>query len=190
MIKGTNVPAIILCDQAFPMSSNLQKPFPNAQRGSHEAVLNYNLSKTRSVGNGFRRLKACFHFMIKRMECKQAEQGQTGYLSCLCSSKHLWGNERQCRAPVGKWGTCIGHVCTAITQHRRVQWRRARGEALPNNLFLEEGSRRAMNDHSSNQTEAKQAFLTGHCGVFKSNASFCWTNVAVLVRLRDMTSEK
>ncbi|XP_077485790.1 uncharacterized protein LOC144096777 [Amblyomma americanum] len=71
MIEGTSVPPILLCDQAFPLSPNLQKPFPNAQPGSSEAVFNYNLSKTRRiVENGFGRLKARFRFVMKRMECR------------------------------------------------------------------------------------------------------------------------
>ncbi|XP_049516618.1 uncharacterized protein LOC125942471 [Dermacentor silvarum] len=71
IIESINIPPIILCDQAFPLSPNLQKPFPNAQPGSREGVFNYNLSKTRRiVENGFGRLKARFRFVMKRMECK------------------------------------------------------------------------------------------------------------------------
>ncbi|KAH7979413.1 hypothetical protein HPB49_009366 [Dermacentor silvarum] len=70
-IEGTNVPPIILWDQAFPLSPNRQKPFPNAQPGSSEGVFNYNLSKTRRiVENGLGRLKARFRFVMKRMKCK------------------------------------------------------------------------------------------------------------------------
>lgn len=63
------MPPIILCDQAFPLSENMQKPYANAFPGTPEAAFNYNLSKTRRiVENAFGRLKARFRFINKRME--------------------------------------------------------------------------------------------------------------------------
>lgn len=71
-INGTAVPPLILCDQAFPLTAHLIKPF------SHRACLdddmklyNYHLSKARRVvENAFGRMKARFRFCMKRMECK------------------------------------------------------------------------------------------------------------------------
>ncbi|CAN7985568.1 unnamed protein product [Ixodes hexagonus] len=69
-IEGVSVPPVILCDQAFALTANLQKPYPNASPDSSEAAYNYNLSKTRRiVDNAFGRQKARFRFLMKRMEC-------------------------------------------------------------------------------------------------------------------------
>ncbi|XP_064487325.1 uncharacterized protein LOC135399499 [Ornithodoros turicata] len=69
-IEGTFIPPIILCDQAFPLTSNLLKPFANAPKGTPQASFNYNLSKTRRiVENAFGRVKARFRHVMKRMEC-------------------------------------------------------------------------------------------------------------------------
>ncbi|XP_077497472.1 uncharacterized protein LOC144108065 [Amblyomma americanum] len=71
VIEGVAVAAVVLCDQAFPLTSNLLKPFANALSCSKEAQFNYILSKTRRiVENAFGRLKARFRFVMKRMECK------------------------------------------------------------------------------------------------------------------------
>lgn len=70
LIEGVSVPPIILCDQAFALTPNLQKPYPSALPDTPEGALNYNLSKTRRiVENAFGRLKARFRFTMKRMEC-------------------------------------------------------------------------------------------------------------------------
>lgn len=72
-IEGVCVPPIVLCDQAFALSPNLQKPYANAQPDTQERAYNYNLSKNRRiVENAFGRLKARFRFIMKRMECKLA----------------------------------------------------------------------------------------------------------------------
>lgn len=53
-IEGTLVPPIILCDQAFPLSQNLQKPYATASPVTPKAALNHNLSKAkRTVENPF-----------------------------------------------------------------------------------------------------------------------------------------
>ncbi|XP_064461857.1 uncharacterized protein LOC135372063, partial [Ornithodoros turicata] len=71
IIEETSVAPIILCDQAFPLTANLMKPFANASKDTPEAAFNYNLSKTRRiVENTFGRLKARFRFIMKRMECR------------------------------------------------------------------------------------------------------------------------
>ncbi|XP_049524072.1 uncharacterized protein LOC125945817 [Dermacentor silvarum] len=68
---GTSlVPPLILCDQAFPLTPNLMKPFPGSNHTPEESNFNYELSKTRRiVENAFGRLKARFRFVMKRMEC-------------------------------------------------------------------------------------------------------------------------
>ncbi|XP_070390818.1 uncharacterized protein [Dermacentor albipictus] len=70
-ISGTAVPPLILCDQAFPLTVNLIKPFSHrAQLSEEQRLFNYNLSKARRiVENAFGRLKARFRFILKRMEC-------------------------------------------------------------------------------------------------------------------------
>ncbi|XP_077550672.1 uncharacterized protein LOC144163868 [Haemaphysalis longicornis] len=68
-IEEMVVPPIILCDQAFPLSENMQKPYASASPGTPEAAFNYSLSKTRRiVENAFGRLKERFRFTVKRME--------------------------------------------------------------------------------------------------------------------------
>ncbi|XP_064465442.1 uncharacterized protein LOC135376958 [Ornithodoros turicata] len=70
-IEETPVAPVILCDQAFPLTTNLLKPFPNPPKETPQAVFNYNLSRTRRVvENAFGRLKARFRFVMKRMECR------------------------------------------------------------------------------------------------------------------------
>ncbi|KAL1448135.1 hypothetical protein MTO96_044146 [Rhipicephalus appendiculatus] len=71
-ISGTAVPPLILCDQAFPLTGNLLKPFSHrAQLSNEQRLFNYNLSKARRiVENAFGRLKARFRFIMKRMECE------------------------------------------------------------------------------------------------------------------------
>ncbi|KAH7967949.1 uncharacterized protein LOC119381906 [Rhipicephalus sanguineus] len=70
-ISGTAAPPLILCDQAFPLTANLIKPFSHrAQLSNEQRLFNYNLSKARRiVENAFGRLKARFRFIMKRMEC-------------------------------------------------------------------------------------------------------------------------
>ncbi|XP_064469812.1 putative nuclease HARBI1 [Ornithodoros turicata] len=70
VLQGVNIPVLILCDQAFPLTQNLMKPFPHigtltpAQRR-----FNYQLSQARRVvENTFGRLKARFRCVLKRME--------------------------------------------------------------------------------------------------------------------------
>ncbi|KAH6932362.1 hypothetical protein HPB50_004891 [Hyalomma asiaticum] len=71
MISGTAVPPLILCDQAFPLTRNLIKPFSHrTQLSAEQRCFNYNLSKARrTVENAFGRLKARFRSIMKRMEC-------------------------------------------------------------------------------------------------------------------------
>ncbi|XP_075538681.1 uncharacterized protein LOC142573058 [Dermacentor variabilis] len=69
-IEGVHVLPIILCDQAFSLTCNLQKPYANALPNTPEHAFNYNLSKSRRiVENAFGRMKARFRFVMKRMEC-------------------------------------------------------------------------------------------------------------------------
>ncbi|KAH7985641.1 hypothetical protein HPB49_026330 [Dermacentor silvarum] len=59
-----------ICNQAFPLTVNLIKPFSHrAQLNDEQRLLNYNLSKARRIAeNAFGRLKARFRFIFKRME--------------------------------------------------------------------------------------------------------------------------
>ncbi|XP_049522640.1 putative nuclease HARBI1 [Dermacentor silvarum] len=71
IIEGTSVAPVILCDQAFPLTQNLMKPYANPQDGTPQQVFNYNLSRTRRiVENAFGRMKARFRFVAKRTECR------------------------------------------------------------------------------------------------------------------------
>lgn len=71
VISGTAVPPLILCDQAFPLTPNLVKPFPHrGQLSEEQKTYNYHLSRSRRiVENAFGRMKARFRFVLKRMEC-------------------------------------------------------------------------------------------------------------------------
>ncbi|XP_077531229.1 uncharacterized protein LOC144143334 [Haemaphysalis longicornis] len=84
LMGGTEVPPIILCDEAFPLGAHLQKPYAHAASDSKEATYNYNLSKTkRIVENAFGRLKARFRFIMKRMECRLAHSKQAIKAACI-----------------------------------------------------------------------------------------------------------
>ncbi|XP_050033077.3 uncharacterized protein [Dermacentor andersoni] len=70
LISGVAVPPLILCDQAFPLTPNLIKPFASTSSSKEQKLFNYELSKSRRiVENAFGRLKARFRFVMKRMEC-------------------------------------------------------------------------------------------------------------------------
>ncbi|KAG0423853.1 hypothetical protein HPB47_000384 [Ixodes persulcatus] len=71
-IGGTEIPPIVLCDQAFPLTRNLMKPFPHSlSPPQDEGDYNYALSKARRVvENAFGRLKARFRIVLKRMEVR------------------------------------------------------------------------------------------------------------------------
>ncbi|XP_070385468.1 uncharacterized protein [Dermacentor albipictus] len=84
MIEGAAITPLILCDQAFPLTATLLKPFPSASPGTPEAAYNYNLSKTRRiVENAFGRLKARFRFVMKRQECKLPNAKQAIRAACV-----------------------------------------------------------------------------------------------------------
>ncbi|XP_049271307.1 uncharacterized protein LOC119391642 [Rhipicephalus sanguineus] len=109
IIEHCPVKPLILCDQAFPLTETLLKPFPSASPGcqqneirhiccyelvtgihsivwyrSTKAIFNYNLSKTRRiVENAFGRLKVRFRFTMKRMECKLANARQAIKTACI-----------------------------------------------------------------------------------------------------------
>ncbi|XP_072141350.1 uncharacterized protein [Dermacentor andersoni] len=70
-IGGVAVPPLILCDQAFPLTPNLIKPFGhNGPLNEDQRTFNYHISRARRiVENAFGRLKARFRFTSKRMEC-------------------------------------------------------------------------------------------------------------------------
>ncbi|KAM7288012.1 protein ALP1-like [Ixodes scapularis] len=70
-VNGAVVPPLILCDQAFPLTSNL-KPYPHKglKERSPEASFNKQLSGARrTVENTFGRVKARSCCVMKRMEC-------------------------------------------------------------------------------------------------------------------------
>ncbi|CAN7985943.1 unnamed protein product [Ixodes pacificus] len=72
-VNGTTVPPLILCDQAFPLTSNMLKPYPrkDVKKDSPQEGFNRQLSSARRVvENAFGRVKARFRFIMKRMECE------------------------------------------------------------------------------------------------------------------------
>ncbi|KAH6940609.1 hypothetical protein HPB50_003009 [Hyalomma asiaticum] len=71
MLRGVAVPPLVLCDQAFPLTPNLIKPFGhNGPLRAEQKNFNYHISRVRRVvENAFGRLKARFRFTSKRMEC-------------------------------------------------------------------------------------------------------------------------
>ncbi|XP_040065408.1 uncharacterized protein LOC120839220 [Ixodes scapularis] len=72
-VNGTTVSPVILCDQAFPSTSNMLKPYPrkDVKKGSPQEGFNRHLSSARRVvENTFGKVKARFHFIMKRMECE------------------------------------------------------------------------------------------------------------------------
>lgn len=72
VINGIDVPPLILCDQAFPLTSNMLKPYPrkSVTENSPHATFNKQLSSARRVvENAFGRVKARFRLIMKRTEC-------------------------------------------------------------------------------------------------------------------------
>ncbi|KAL1476754.1 hypothetical protein MTO96_036276 [Rhipicephalus appendiculatus] len=85
LIEGVEVEPITLCDQAFPLMTNLLKPFPNALLNTQQATFNYNLSRTRRiVENAFGRLKARF-----RWACYFIRNSH-GFVEALTDLFSLW----------------------------------------------------------------------------------------------------
>ncbi|CAN7977956.1 unnamed protein product [Ixodes persulcatus] len=72
VMGGTEIPPLVLCDQAFPLTRNLMKPFPHSlNHPQGKGDFNYALSKARRVvENAFGRLKARFRIVLKRMEMR------------------------------------------------------------------------------------------------------------------------
>ncbi|KAG0430745.1 hypothetical protein HPB47_021501 [Ixodes persulcatus] len=71
-INGTAVPPLVLCDQAFPLTCNMLKPYArkNVTGKSPQEKFNRQLSSARRVvENAFGRIKARFRFIMKRLEC-------------------------------------------------------------------------------------------------------------------------
>ncbi|CAN7936967.1 unnamed protein product [Ixodes hexagonus] len=71
-MNGTGVSPVVLCDQAFPLTPNMLKPYPrkDVRAGSPQEGFNKALSSARRVvENAFGRVKARFRFIMKRMEC-------------------------------------------------------------------------------------------------------------------------
>ncbi|XP_064479093.1 uncharacterized protein LOC135392307 [Ornithodoros turicata] len=111
-IEETPVAPVILCDQAFPLTTNLLKPFPNPPKETPQAMFNYNLSRTtRVVENAFGRLKARFRFVMKRMECRLPTAKRAIRAACIlhnvCEAlkdnvEHEW--EREARMVDAKYG--------------------------------------------------------------------------------------
>lgn len=86
VMNGVAVPPLILCDQAFPLTSNLVKPFKDVPDGSRRRCFNYNLSKSRRiVENAFGRLKARFRLVLKRMD---ANIGNVPFIIRACCVLH------------------------------------------------------------------------------------------------------
>lgn len=146
IIEHYPVKPIILCDQAFPLTENLLKPFPSASPRSTEAIFNYNLSKTRGiVENAFGRLKARFRFTMKRMECKLANAQQAIKTACIlhniCKSlrdavEQHWEQDAQTFQALYKQPFHTTTVSTGQGEEVRQAldkyfWNRARRNTLP-----------------------------------------------------------
>ncbi|XP_029829106.2 uncharacterized protein LOC115314182 [Ixodes scapularis] len=72
-VNGTTVPPLILCDQAFPLTSYMLKPYPrkDVKKGSSQEGFNRQLSSALLVmKDAFGRVKARFRFIMKRVECE------------------------------------------------------------------------------------------------------------------------
>ncbi|CAN7978825.1 unnamed protein product, partial [Ixodes persulcatus] len=91
-VNGTTVPPLILCDQAFPLTSNMLKPYPrkDVKKDSPQEGFNRQLSSARRVvENAFGRVKARFRFIMKRMECEWLSDVATEdriYLQPVCTT--------------------------------------------------------------------------------------------------------
>ncbi|CAN7979325.1 unnamed protein product, partial [Ixodes persulcatus] len=70
-INGTAVPPLVFCDQAFPLTCNMLKPYARKNvTGKSPQKFNRQLSSARRVvENAFGRIKARFRFIMKRLEC-------------------------------------------------------------------------------------------------------------------------
>ncbi|XP_040070896.1 uncharacterized protein LOC120843564 [Ixodes scapularis] len=73
-INGSAVPPLVLCDQAFPLTCNMLKPYArkSVTGKSPQEKFNRQLSSAcRVVENAFGRIKARFRFIMKRLECDE-----------------------------------------------------------------------------------------------------------------------
>ncbi|KAH7961019.1 hypothetical protein HPB52_000778 [Rhipicephalus sanguineus] len=87
-IGGVAVPPLVLCDQAFPLTPNLIKPFGhNDPLRAEQKNFNYHISRVRRVvENAFARLKARFRFTSKRMECDIANASLVIRACCVLNN--------------------------------------------------------------------------------------------------------
>lgn len=120
VIEGVEVQPIILCDQAFPLSTNLLKPFPNALPRTRETSFNYNLSRRRRiVENAFGRLKERFRFVMKRMECTLTNAKLAIMASCI-----LHNVCEDLRDTAEQWEQEASAFDATIPHYHCIQWRR------------------------------------------------------------------
>ncbi|XP_077505085.1 uncharacterized protein LOC144114929 [Amblyomma americanum] len=83
-INRVIVPPLILCDQAFPLTPNLVKPFRSLDTCDGHRSYNYHLSKCRRiVENAFGRLKARFRLISKRMDANVKNVAQIIRACCV-----------------------------------------------------------------------------------------------------------
>ncbi|CAN7948620.1 unnamed protein product [Ixodes pacificus] len=91
-VNGTTVPPLILCDPAFPLTSNMLKQYPrkDVKKDSPQEGFNRQLSSARRVvENAFGRVKVRFRFIMKRMECEWLSDVATEdriYLQPVCTT--------------------------------------------------------------------------------------------------------
>ncbi|KAM7284851.1 uncharacterized protein ISCGN_031875 [Ixodes scapularis] len=70
-INGSAVPLLVLCDQAFPLTYNMLKPYARKNvtgKSPHEKFNRQLSSACRVLENAFGRIKARFRFIMKRLE--------------------------------------------------------------------------------------------------------------------------
>ncbi|GBM14461.1 hypothetical protein AVEN_246616-1 [Araneus ventricosus] len=67
-LTTTKVPHVIVADDAFPLSLNLMKPYPERRLDDEEMIFNYRLSRARKVSaNAFGILAAPFQIFKQRI---------------------------------------------------------------------------------------------------------------------------
>lgn len=89
LIEGTQVPPIILCDQAFPLTPKLMKPFANATSGTREGVFNYILVEDKaSGGERFWTAEGALQICneengVQAPKCEASNQGRMHFAQCV-----------------------------------------------------------------------------------------------------------
>lgn len=92
--RTTAVPYIFLGDDAFPLSSNLLKPYPGTQeKGSQERIFNYRLSRARRVSENVFGILSARYRVLRKVLLLDPSKAKTIVTACICLHNYLRKNK-------------------------------------------------------------------------------------------------